>query len=76
MLTITRELNKHLKKLQNEAIEEGPHHLIRERLESYDSTIKDAYLLGFEEGLDTLRRIILAEIELGNISLPSVVKST
>jgi hypothetical protein len=71
---LTPELNKYLKELQNEKIEEGPHHLIRERLESYDPTIKDVYLLGFEEGLDTFRRIVLAEIELGNISLPSVTK--
>ena len=63
----------YIQELLREALVSSLHTKIKENLETIPTIEKMRYLEGYQEGLDTFHRILLAEIHLGNIKL--VVKN-
>lgn len=59
----------HIHELFRQALTESLHHNIKSKLEKLPSHEKVKYLEGYEEGLYTFKRIILADIQLGNMEV-------
>lgn len=69
MATEQSKAQTHIRELLREALATGPHTNIKEVIDTLPITEKINYLNGFEEGLDMFSRILLAELELGNLEI-------